>query len=109
MVNIIQIFGIIFIIFATSRLYLRYKDKSLTASAALVWGVLWVLVSYFLIFPSSSSSLALSLGIGRGADLIVYVSIVVVYYLLFKIYVKIEQMNEDVTKLVRSIALEKKK
>ena len=46
------------------------------------------------------------LGIARGADLIVYVSVVLLFYLIFRLYVKMEKIEQDVTKVVRKIAID---
>ena len=106
--GVIQIIGIFFLIFATSRIYLRYKDKKLTVRTASIWGGLWIIIAYFLLFPGKSDILAGLVGIGRGADLIVYVSIVCIYYLLFRLYIRLEETNKNITKIIRGLSLAKK-
>jgi hypothetical protein len=55
--------------------------------------------------PATASYLANFLGIGRGADLIVYLSVVVIFYLLFKIFVRINKIEKEITKVVREDAI----
>ena len=49
--------------------------------------------------------LANRLGIGRGSDLVIYISIAVLFFLLFRVHIAIERVNREVTKVVRDRAL----
>ncbi|PIW95802.1 hypothetical protein COZ84_01545 [Candidatus Kuenenbacteria bacterium CG_4_8_14_3_um_filter_39_15] len=59
------------------------------------------------ITPESLTKIANILGIGRGADLVLYLAVVVVFYLMFRIFIRLEKMERDITKVVRKNALEK--
>jgi len=45
----------------------------------------------------------------KGADLAIYISILFLFYLVFKLIVKFDKQERDMTKLVREIALKKNK
>jgi hypothetical protein len=59
-----------------------------------------------IIFPDTTSLLAHLLGIGRGVDLIVYLSLLISFYLIFRLYVALARLEQAITALVRAIALE---
>ncbi len=110
--ELIQIFGIIFSLFAWSRAFLRYKDKKVSARSLFLWSVVWVSIIVVALYPELISSAANFLGIGRGMDVLIYVSIIVIFYLMFRLYVMMDAQNQEITSLVREIAInnpEKKK
>ena len=65
-----------------------------------------VVVLVFL--PNTTQILADILGVGRGADLVVYLAIMALFYLQFKLFVKIESVEQEISTLVRKIALDEK-
>lgn len=68
----------------------------------------WCSVLLAIIFPEETNRIAKFFNITRGADFFIYISIIVIFYTIFKIYEKIEQVEKDITKIVREIALIKK-
>lgn len=106
---IIKVLVTCFVLFAVSRAYLRYRDGLLSIIPLIFWSVLWAGVSFFVWWPSSSDLLAQSVGIGRGVDVLVYVSIVVLFYGIFRIYIKLEFIERELTSLVRNLSLSHKK
>ena len=66
---------------------------------------LWGYSLPVVLVPSLSAWLARLFGIGRGADLVIYGSIVLLFYLVFRIYVQLENIEYKLTTLVREIAL----
>ena len=69
------------------------------------WILFWGVAGIIIWWPDSTSYIASAFGIGRGADLIVYTSIILIFFLLFKLHIKIESVGRDVTQVVRHIAL----
>lgn len=55
--------------------------------------------------PDTTSYLAELVGVGRGADLIVYLSIVLIFYIIFQMTIKIEKIERNITKVVRTVAM----
>ena len=107
--SIIQIFAIIFSLFALSRVFLRTRDKKLTIPEFAFWMFVWLGLIIAAFFPGLISRVAEIVGIGRGVDIIIYMSIGVLFYLIFRIYVKIEEIEQEITFVVRQIAFMKKK
>ena len=103
--GLLQIVGIAFALFALSRAFLRYKDKSLRPNEFFFWTIVWVGVICVAIFPSIFVTLSRVLGIGRGVDILLYGGMILLFYLFFRLYVKVEAQQKDMTALVREIAV----
>lgn len=95
----LKIIGVIFIFFVGSRVILRFKDKSISRREFIFWIFLWTGVAILIFNPNISDYAAKFLGIGRGADTIFFLSIVALFYLLFRLYVKIDRLDRDITDL----------
>jgi len=103
---LIQILITIFIVFALAFLLKRFRKAEIKMAEFLGWGIFWVVAGIAVWVPNFLTLLANILGIGRGADLVLYVSVVVVFYLIFRIYVRIEKMERNITKVVRDKAID---
>jgi len=105
MLTSIQLFLLLFILFAISRVYLRLREKVLPPKAAFFWFLIWFSALIGILLPATTSRIASFFGVGRGVDIIVYISLAVGFYLIFRIYVVIEDIKNEITFLVRQIAL----
>jgi small membrane protein len=106
---IIKTFVSIFVVFALSRAYLRHRDGLMNILTLILWNVLWVGIGFFVWWPKVSDLIAHNVGIGRGVDALVYVSIVALFYGIFRIYIKLEFIEREITSLVRNLAFRDKK
>ncbi len=104
--NLIQILAIIFCLFALWRVVLKFRRRELKVSEFIMWLIFWLAVGVAFVTPESLTKLANLLGIGRGADLVLYVAVVVVFYLMFRIFVRLENMEKNITKVVRKKAID---
>jgi len=105
--EIVQILILVFALFALSRLILRVKDRVVSGAQFLFWTTIWVMVIIISIIPNFTSAISQPLGIKRGMDIAIYASIVLIFYLIFRMYVKIDETNRNLTKIVRNLAKEK--
>ncbi len=105
MITFAQIFLLSLVGLGMGLVILRYRQRKIGPVAFLLWLVLWTGAAVVIMFPMSTVILARILGIGRGADLVLYTSLIVTLYLLFRLYVRLEQVNREVTQIVRALAL----
>lgn len=70
-----------------------------------VYGIVLLLV----LFPSLLGFIEETLGIGSAVNFIVYLSVFVLFFIVFVLYRKSEEQRLEITKLVREIAYLKKK
>lgn len=95
----------LFILFAASRATLRFREGKISLWAFIGWIILWLWVGIIIWIPGVTTHIAKILGIGRGADLLIYGSIITLFYLIFRIYVKLEDIERQITLLARKFAL----
>ena len=60
---------------------------------------------YFVWRPEHANAAAQALGVGRGADLLVYLWVVITCSVILLLYLKIVEMNRMLTQLTRRVAL----
>ena len=102
---LVQVLGGFILLFAISRVVLRWRDRSLSVRGLIFWVFVFGGILVVLLVPGVSMNLARFLGIGRGSDVIVYGSVVLLFYLVFRIYVALENFEHKLTMLIREIAL----
>ena len=107
--EIIQIIIIIFAIFALSRVILRFKKRLIKPKEFVAWILLWIFVIILALIPGFIGRVASIVGIGRGTDVLIYSSILVIFYLVFKMYLRLEKIERDITKVVRKLTLGRNK
>lgn len=101
---IFKLFILIFIAFAASRAYLRFKDKSIGKSNLIFWIILWCLVLLIVFDPRISDNVGLFLGIQHGTDTAFFFANLILFYLVFRLYVKIESVDRDITRLATNVS-----
>ncbi|MBD3209158.1 DUF2304 family protein [Candidatus Woesearchaeota archaeon] len=109
MVHVLQIIIILFSIFALSRLILRRRDRAVPLGELIFWSIIWLGAIAIALFPELVASVANKTGFSSAIDLVIIVTVLVLFYLQFRLYVKVEQQQQDITRLVRQIALQRKK
>lgn len=105
----IQYILLAILFFAISRVYLRVRDGSISFTAFVFWMGLFFTIGATVIDPLYTTYLAKQLGIGRGVDILIYVSVIVLFYLVFRTNIMLENLRHELTRLVREIALQNTK
>ena len=101
----VQIVLICFAVFAASRVLLRYRRGGMKGLNLFLWLLFWTGVVVVAVQPDTTSWLATWLGVGRGVDIAMYLSILMLFYLLFRSFTKIEDLDRQLTRVVRANAL----
>ncbi|ENN96279.1 hypothetical protein J422_03211 [Methanocaldococcus villosus KIN24-T80] len=102
---LIQIFGILFCIFALIITLYRTKKRYMSIEKGVFWVIIWMIILLLLINPNLMSKIADILGVGRGVDAIVYTTLAILLYLVYKLFERTERLEREITKLVREIAI----
>jgi hypothetical protein len=108
MLILFQLLFSLFALFAIISVWSKKRVGLLSVGGTVFWIIFWLLAVVFVWWPDSTVKLANFLGIGRGSDLVLYVSLVVIFYLLFRLGVRLESINRDITKIVRDKTLNSK-
>lgn len=101
-----KIFLIVFSLFAIARAKKQYEKRQASWYWAVVWSFMWVVVILVALMPQGTDAIAAYVGVGRGADLLVYVAVVFLLYANYRSLVRQQKMSEDITELVRKIAVD---
>ncbi|MBI5221393.1 MAG: DUF2304 domain-containing protein [Candidatus Magasanikbacteria bacterium] len=104
----IQFFLILFFLFALLKVTARFRGGEIKFLNALVWVLFWLLASTVVLIPGLAIWLAKFLGVGRGVDAVIYLAIAVLFFLVFRLLVRLEKLEKNLTRLVRQDALSDK-
>lgn len=103
----IKILVTIFCLYNTYKLILRLKDSSISLMWFIFWNIIWLLLLVLVWIPYTADLLTTSLGLGgKGIDLIVYLVVLVLVYGVFRITVKLEHLEYEITLLTRQKILD---
>lgn len=105
MVQPIQVILIPFLVFALTRVYLQAKRGTLSIGEGMFWGGLFTIAAVGVLDPFFFTYIASLVGVGRGADLVIYFSLALLFYLIFRTSVYIEDLRNEITRLVRELSL----
>lgn len=94
-----------FFLFALSRAVLRFRDGNINVRELVLLGLLWLGASVVVIWPEVTGNLTQWLGVGRMTDAVVYLTVAALCYLMFRIYIRIRTIEQQLTGLVRKLAL----
>lgn len=98
---IFPVIALVAIIWFISR-YLKGKNSFLTV---FLWSLFWIIVSLFAIFPNASMTFARLFGITRGLDFIIILVFVILFYTILKLYFIVDEMQNNLNKVVKELAL----
>jgi small membrane protein len=103
----IQFLLLAFVLAALSKVLYSYTQRGIRSRDFLFWALVWIGTAAIITFPDATSFLAHVLGIGRGADLIIYASLLISFYLILRIHLMLARLEQEITEIVRAVALER--
>jgi len=100
---ILEILLVLFALFMINKDFKRFKQNKISIWGFVFWFVIWVGLIAAILIPGITEFIAFNIGIGRGVDVVIYISIALLFYLSFRTDMKIEKTNQDITKIVREL------
>ncbi len=85
--------------------YKRLRVKKITPATFALWILVCLIVNFFAFAPRLSDPLAGFFGFGRGLDLLLVLGYALLVYVIYSLYVKIDELNRNTTELVRALAI----
>lgn len=101
----VKIIFIVFALFALGKTMARVAKRELSHALGALAVIIWGAVIVFALMPQWLDRLAELVGVGRGVDTAMYISILVLFYLLFRVFIKLEKLEDLLTDSVREDAL----
>ena len=77
----------------------------LAGRAGIAWLLLWIAAAFAVAFPETLAVIARTIGIGRGADLVLYLAILFMFAGFFFVYLRFRKLDEQLTRIVRHLAI----
>ena len=108
MIIIFKILFSIFVVFACTSVFQKQRKQLLTYTGAIFWVTFWITAWVVVLWPVIVQYFADKLAIGRGSDLVIYISIALLFYIVFKLYIKIARIKQEITQVIRELALIKR-
>lgn len=104
--TLIRILTIIFVAFAGSRAILRFRDKAISIGELTLWSTIWTIILLIVFRPDIADQTATIFGIQRGTDVMFFSAIVLMFYLIFRLYVKLDILDRHITELAANTSKE---
>jgi small membrane protein len=104
---IFQFSLILFAVFALVRTYRQYTSETISRYWLLLWSGLWLAVIGVALWPQTTDLVAQYVGVERGADLLLYVAVIVLAYLEYRSMMRQERLHRELTDLVRKVAIDR--
>ena len=76
-----------------------------TRREGLLWATVWLATGVAIARPGLTVRVAQALGIGRGADLVLYCAVIVMLIGFFMVYARLRRLRRDLTILTRHLAI----
>lgn len=104
-----QIIALVIIAWFLSRLYWQKQKNHIGLNEFIFWLVFWLAAAVLIIFLKSIDTLVARLGFsGSGIEVLLYLSAAILFYFVFRLRLKLEKIEKDITKIVKEIALKDK-
>ena len=103
-----QIIALLVIGFFLARIFVQRKNKQVSRTEFLFWLIFWFLSAMVIVFIKKIDILVADLGFSAaGIDVLLYLSVAALFYLIFRLRIKLEKIDREITKIVREIAIKK--
>ena len=96
---LIAVLTVVFLLLALSSRFRTYQRITVI--------FFYLFLAFLILFPQTADKVAAFFGIGRGVDLIIYLSIAVLSLVVAILYAKVKMNERSITKIVRELAIMK--
>ena len=103
----LTVLGIIIGLAMLIKVFDNYYKRDMSLNAFIFWSVIWLGLITISLIPGITTNIANFIGFDRGVDVVIYASIILLFYLHYKTYQKNMALEREITKLVRIMAKKK--
>jgi hypothetical protein len=105
-VFVAQIFSVFLALIAISKSYVDLRSRRESLQMFVLWTSMWIAIVIVALFPSLIDALINSFGGGRaGLGTFFGMAIVFLFFVVYRIYVKLERIEQSLTKAIQELAL----
>lgn len=105
-IQIIALFSALGLLYYT---YIQYKKKALDTAESFFWFIVWIVFITITLIPDILTPFTRTLALSRRMDVLILFGFVTLTALLFKTHVDTLKNQKELVRLVRELAIKKKK
>ena len=98
---IVPLFSLVMIFYAFSL----FKRGKKSIKELIIWGIFWGLFGFVALYPEVTNIVAQITGIQNNVNAVVFVSFVILFFVVFKMVIIIENIESRINSIVRKEAL----
>jgi len=103
-----QIIAILIIAFFLSRVWQQKNKNQINKNEFTFWLIFWTVAGLAIVFIKTIDKLIMFLGFsGSGINFLFYIAVMILFYLIFKMRLRIVRLEKQITDVVREVALKK--
>jgi small membrane protein len=104
-----QAIALIVIFFFIFRLFLQKRKKTINTYEFFLWFLFWSSTGVAIIFIKQIDSFVARIGFsGSGIDVLIYLSVIILFYFVLKLRMRLEKQERNITKIIRNISINNK-
>jgi len=100
-----QIIAILIFAFILTATIVIVAQRRIGRFAGIIWIGIWIASILAILIPNYLTTIANTVGIHRGADLVLYFVAIIMGIGFFSMYMRLRQLRREFTLLVRKLAL----
>src|SRR5262249_9035499 len=105
-VFISKVFAVILAVIVLAKSYVEFRTRTEPLQVFLFWTVTWTMIVVVALFPSIIQSIiAFTGGENAGLGTFFGMAIVFLFFVVYRIYVKLERIEQKLTKAIQELAL----
>jgi len=102
-----QILALIVVIFFLTKVVWQYRHREIQKNEFTFWLLFWLLAAIVIILLKQIDQVVANLGFsGSGIQVVFYLGVVLLFYLLGRLRLRLAKMDQDISKLVTKLAIE---
>lgn len=103
----VQILIVAFVLFAMWRTVGRFRAGDVSWRWFALWLLMWLAIGLAALLPQTTEWFARLIGVGRGVDAVLYASVIFLFYVAFRLYLRLERIEQEISRIVRAIGLDR--
>lgn len=103
-----QVLALIIIIFFLIRLFLQKQKKQIAVTEFVFWLFFWLFAIGAIFSLKWIDKIVAKFGFtSSGINILFYLSVIILFYFIFRLRIRLSKIEKDITTLVRHITLKK--
>lgn len=108
MIALTQTLLFVFAVYVFFRTTSALIKRQMSIKEFIFWSAIWITVIAVALNPRLIGNISRRLGISKGVDFLPYYGMIILFYSLYGLYIRVDNLEKALTKIVREIALKNK-